>query len=207
MKKLLLSLLFLATITSNAQGLQITNLNATSVEGGINVNLHTVSGNGAGYLSDSYEILGNTIIVKVCYWFNNTLPVLEFEDNIMIPLDAAGDYTVTVNIFNSSSTEVCDDFLMSDSESIVVTYLSTAVFGQEEKNMRLFPNPTNGNIEFSNTMNVHTITVYDTMGRLVKEFRNLTTNKINLEGLSDGIYALLLEGEQETHTQKIVLRQ
>jgi len=206
MKKLLLSFLFLGTMISNGQNLQITDLNVTTVEGGINVNVLTVSGNGAGYLSDSYEILGNTIIVKVCYWFNMTLPVLQFEDNIMIPLDADGEYTVTVNAVNSSSQEVCDNFSTTDSESVVVTYLSTTDFGKAKETIKLFPNPTNGVIEFRNTTDVNAVTVYDSMGRLVKEFKHLTTNKINLEGLSNGIYVLRLEGEQGIHTQKIVFR-
>ena len=206
MKKLLLSFLLLGTFISNAQDLYITDLNVTTVEGGINVNLHTTSLNGAGYLSDSYEILGNTIIVKVCYWFDNTLPVLEFEDNIMIPLETDGEYTVTVNAVNSSSQEVCDNFSTTDSETVVVTYLSITDFGTGKENIKLFPNPTNGTLGFNTAIDVNTVSVYDSMGRLVKEFRNLTTNKINLEGLSDGIYALRLEGDQGFYTKKIVLK-
>lgn len=206
MKKLLLLLLFLSTTISTAQNLQITDLNVTTVEGGINVNVQTVSGNGAGYVSDSYEIVGNTITVKICYWFNMTLPVLQFEDNIMIPLELDGQYTVTVNAVNSSSQEVCDNFSTTDTETAVVTYLSTIDFEKAKENIKLFPNPTNGTIEFNTAIDVNTITVYDSMGRLVKEFKHLTTNKVNLEGLSDGMYALHLEGEQGTHTQKIIFK-
>jgi len=205
MKQLLLSILLLGTIISNAQSLYITGVNTTTVEGGINVNLHTTSLGGAGYLSESYEVAGNTIMVKVCYWFDMTLPILQFEDNIMIPLEADGDYTVNVTVYNSSSQEVCDDYSIAGSQSIVVSYLSATDFGKEE-HLKLFPNPTNGIIAFNNAIDVSSIAVYDSTGRLVKEFKHLATNTINLEGLSDGIYALHLEGEQGIHTQKIVFR-
>ena len=206
MKKLLPLLLLLGTLISNAQNLQITDLNVTTVEGGINVNLHTTALNGAGYLNDSYELIGNTVMVKVCYWFNSTLPVLQFEDNIMIPLEADGEYTVNVTVYNSSSHEICDDYSIAGSQSIAVSYLSTTGFGNGREAIRLFPNPTNGTIEFNNAINVATITVYDSMGRLVKEFHKPTTNKISLEGLAEGIYSLRLEGEQGIHIQKIVFR-
>jgi len=206
MKQLLLSILFLGTIISNAQSLHITGLNATTVDGGINVNLHTTSLGGAGYLSDSYEIFGNIIMVKVCYWFDMSLPILQFEDNIMIPLEADGDYTVNVTVYNSSSQEACDDYSIAGSQSIVVSYLSATDFEKGKEHLKLFPNPTNGKIAFNNAIGINSITVYDGMGRLVKEFKHLATNTINLEGLSDGIYALHLEGEQGIHTQKIVFR-
>lgn len=194
MKKLLPLLLLLGSLISNAQNLQITDLNVTTVEGGINVNLHTTALNGAGYLNDSYELIGNTVMVKVCYWFNSTLPVLQFEDNIMIPLEADGEYTVNVTVYNSSSQEICDDYSIAGSQSIAVSYLSATDFGKGKEAIRLFPNPTNGTIEFNNAIHVDIITVYDSMGRLVKEFHKPTTNKINLEGLADGIYSLRLEG-------------
>lgn len=206
MKRLLLSFLFLITISSQAQGLQITDLNVTTVEGGVNVNLHTLSLSGAGHLSDSYEILGNTIFVKVCYWFDNTLPVLQFEDNIMVPLETSGDYTVTVNVFSSSSQDICDDFSLAGSQSVAISYLSVTDFDPIKENLILFPNPTNGFVGFHSAINVNGVNVYDSMGRLVKEFRNLTTNKINLEGLSEGMYVLYLQGEKETYAQKILFR-
>lgn len=206
MKKLLPLLLLLGALISNAQNLQITDLNVTTVEGGINLNLHTTALNGAGYLNDSYELLGNTIMVKVCYWFNSTLPVLQFEDNIMIPLEADGEYTVNVTVYNSSSQEICDDYSIAGSQSIAVSYLSTTDFGKGKEAIRLFPNPTKGTIEFNSAIEVNTIAVYDNMGRLVKEFYNLTMNKINLEGLADGIYTLRLKGNQGIHNQKIVFR-
>jgi len=206
MKKLLLSFLLLGTIISNGQSLLINDLNVTAVEGGINVNLHTTSYGGAGHLNNSYEISGNTIIVKMCYWFNNTLPVLQFEDDIMIPLESGGDYTVTVNVMNSSSSEVCDDYSLAGSETVVVSFLSRTDFETVKENIKLFPNPTNGILAFNNALEANRISVYDSTGRLVKDFRNLTSNSINLEGLSDGIYALRLEGEKGIHSQKIVFR-
>ena len=66
------------------QSIQITDMTATPVAGGVNVNLKTVSFNGAGYLSYEYTITANVINLSVCYWFNATLPVLTFDNDFFI---------------------------------------------------------------------------------------------------------------------------
>ena len=88
MKKTLVLLLLIFGFKAKSQNMFITSALATSVSGGVNVNLKTASGNGAGYLSNSYSITGNVISLDVCYWFNNTLPFLTFENDFFIPLSA-----------------------------------------------------------------------------------------------------------------------
>jgi hypothetical protein len=73
-KLLLLLLLGQLTIT-NAQNIAIDQITPSVVDGGINVNLLVTTFNGAGYLSNSYEITGNTINITVCSWFSAILPV------------------------------------------------------------------------------------------------------------------------------------
>ena len=136
---LLIICFFLFSINSNCQSIDVTEVIATTTNGGINVNVKAVSGNGAGYLSHSYTFVGNTINLNVCYWFNFTLPVLFFENDFFIPITNSGNYTLNVYGINSSSVTVCDNYSVSPVETITVSYLSNDEF--EKVTTKIFPNP------------------------------------------------------------------
>lgn len=192
--------MLLFSLSVGAQSIQITSMDATAVAGGINVNLKTISFNGAGYLSHSHTITGNTIDLSVCYYFNLTLPVLTFDDNFFIPVTEAGNYTVNVTVYNSASTEVCDFFSSGGTASDTV--LSSDQFDKPQ--IALFPNPTNGIVTVSNDGSIENLTVYDQVGRLV--IHKNSTNTIDLTDLSNGVYLVKGEIATQAFTQKIIKR-
>ena len=75
-------------------------------------------------------------------------------------------------------------------------------------NFTVFPNPTNGDVHIRTKINVGdvTIAIYDLNGRKVLSqditLENIAT--IGTAGLNTGIYIVNIEGENYTHTTKLI---
>jgi len=67
-----------------------------------------------------------------------------------------------------------------------------------------YPNPSSGKINIENGREINTIAVYDMMGRVVKEinYREQSTNSIDLSDLKSGMYAVLLLGDNNLRAMK-----
>jgi hypothetical protein len=208
MKKLLLILFMFGTIlNSYCQNILITQLSATSVTGGVNVNVKTVSGTGSGYLSNTYTVTGNVIDLSVCYWFDNTLPILHFDNDFLIPLTTTGNYIVNVHIKLSTSQVTCDNFTTTDNGTTSVSYLSTNNFEKIKDDYTLFPNPTNGKVEFKgNELTINQIDIFDNVSRLVKQINGISENSLDLNELKDGIYFVKIQTENGNLNQKIIIK-
>jgi len=83
---------------------------------------------------------------------------------------------------------------------------STNDFGFSNE-FKTFPNPTNGslNIESNNGHRIEKIIIYDTNGRLIKEFNpNSTDTEIDLSNLESNIYYLAIHSDKKNEIKKIV---
>ncbi|MES2587760.1 MAG: T9SS type A sorting domain-containing protein [Bacteroidota bacterium] len=71
----------------------------------------------------------------------------------------------------------------------------------------IFPNPTTGKINFKNLSQKVDFQVFDIYGKLVCEYKNLSSNSIDLSSLANGIYHLsIYDKENNTlNTEKILL--
>jgi hypothetical protein len=203
MKKSLLlsvSLFFMATIYG--QSIQITDMSAAAVTGGMNVNVKTMSFNGAGYLSHSYVITGNTVDLSVCYYFNLTLPVLTFDNDFFVPVTEPGNYTVNVTVYNSSSSENCDYFSVGGTASTTVLSLPDAQ--PDQSRSALYPNPTTGIAEMaSDVTGVDALQVYDISGKSVIHLTN-NVRSIDLSHLDNGVYLVKMTVNGKSFTRQIV---
>lgn len=202
MKTKLLFLLFLSSLWSYGQSIEINQITPTAVTGGVNVNLLVTTFNGAGYLSNTYSVSENTITLNVCYWFNITLPVYQMNNDFFIPLTTGGNYTLNVNIFHSSSATQCDFF--ANGPSATVNFLSNSVFETTDNRWQLYPNPTSGSVSFQgNSIDLTKVTVYDATGRLVHTFVN---REIDFSSFNEGIYLVKMETTNQIVTQKVVVK-
>jgi hypothetical protein len=203
-KLLLLLLLGQLTIT-NAQNIAIDQITPSVVDGGINVNLLVTTFNGAGYLSNSYEITGNTINLSVCYWFSQILPVFQMSNDFFIPISESGLYTINVSIFHSTSATKCDFFSAGPVGTVVL--LSNNTFETLTKQPTLFPNPTNGIIEIDLDKNeINTLQIWDSMGRLIQEIKAPSTNRIDLSNLTNGMYWIKIVTPAGNSVHKVIVR-
>lgn len=183
----------LFSLNSFCQSINITEVIATTVTNGINVNVKAVSGNGAGYLSHSYIIVDNTINLDVCYWFNITLPVLYFENDFFIPLVNPGNYTLNVYGKNSSSTTTCDNFSTTDIESIQVSYLSNTAF--ENSKATISPNPFSNNLNIESVHEISNYSIIDISGKMILSTLSKSEFENQSSQLRSGIYILILDFE------------
>jgi hypothetical protein len=206
MKKTVLILIIIVVgFSSRAQNMQITSSEITTVDGGINVNLQTITGNGAGFINYSYIVTENVVDLNVCYWFNLTLPVLTFSHDFFIPLSATGNYTINTHIFMSESTETCDNFSNPANSTQQHNYLSSAKHLWNA--VKVFPNPTSGALFLEGLdAEINGVEVYDILGKNIKNQFSKSQNKIDLSGIPEGIYFLKIETNQGVLNRKIIIK-
>lgn len=202
-KTLLLFIFFIIVCISNAQTIRITQLSAAEIQGGINVNLKTISFNGADYIGSTYTIDDNMISISACFSFDATLPVLQFNNDIFIPITTvSGSYIIEVNVYNSSLQSACDYYSLGDTGSI--TLLSGAEFVSKQT-LVLTPNPTDGLLQWNKSLTKPVaIRVYDHSGRTIKELNDYIGDSLDLSNLNAGSYFINIESDNKNTIQKIV---
>jgi hypothetical protein len=60
-----------------------------------------------------------------------------------------------------------------------------------KKAITIFPNPTKDDLQFSNSIGDGIIRIYDISGKLIQTESSLSSNKINVSGLSTGVYMIV----------------
>ena len=147
------------------------------------------------------------IDLSVCYWFDNTLPILQFDNVIFVPLTSDGNYTVNVQIKLSTSIETCNNYATTDNKTTNVSYLSTNDFEQFKKDFAIYPNPTDGKIEFKGVEStINQVDIFDNTGRLVKQIKNITGKSLDLSALNEGLYIVKIQTNKEKLSQKLVIK-
>jgi hypothetical protein len=81
---------------------------------------------------------------------------------------------------------------------------------QKQLQIKVYPNPSNGvfNIELENTKNIKQITVYNTLGQIVRTVSTkqaIKTYKLDLSGNSKGLYFIGIEVDNTLVFKKVVL--
>lgn len=84
--------------------------------------------------------------------------------------------------------------------------LSTSNF--ETKTVSIAPNPSNGNVTFSNIETNSNIAVYDVLGKLVYNIKATNqTETVNLDHLKSGLYLVKIEsGNSKILNKKLIIR-
>ena len=209
MKNVILNLLIVGITTiSTAQNFTVNATSATSVEGGVNVNILAGTNTGCGFLNYEYTITDNIIDLLPCYWTNLTQSGVTLNNNFFIPLTENGNYTINLQIMLSNSLEVCTNYSNPYNGTLYVDYtLSLPDIEQIEKAYALFPNPCNGVVSFTGSeINIKSIAVFDALGRLVKSFGALEEKSIDLMDLKDGVYFVAMQTDTGRLNQKIVVK-
>ncbi|MGB0390195.1 MAG: T9SS type A sorting domain-containing protein [Salibacteraceae bacterium] len=77
---------------------------------------------------------------------------------------------------------------------------------QSDNSINIYPNPTNGVLNFESTNNIEKIEVYNTIGGLV--YKNFYKNKnrvlVDLESLHNNMYLIKLYSQNEVSTHRII---
>jgi hypothetical protein len=108
---------------------------------------------------------------------------------------AIGNYRVSINISGCSDTSSC----------VSVTTLQIGEF-EFKNSFKIYPNPVQNIlfVDFEDLENV-AISISDTNGRtLINQKLNTTSNSINIENLSKGMYLIKLTSDQGNETIKVL---
>lgn len=73
----------------------------------------------------------------------------------------------------------------------------------EEWTIQIFPNPTTGLFTINNTQ-ASRVKVINNYGKICAEFPKMTNSTIDIAHLSNGVYFVLIEGEEGVVSRKIV---
>jgi len=124
----------------------------------------------------------------------------------------SGDNNDTNGVITSRSNTT--PFNANKIGTITFTYVDSTLSTENIKsieNLKIYPNPTNGNITISNIQNIElkTIDIYNVLGKLVKQIHvRLNPTKLNLDlsHFNQGLYLLkALDTNGASHTQKLII--
>lgn len=92
------------------------------------------------------------------------------------------------------------DFSIEENPSTLSSDLNVQVLKDKASNIVLFPNPSSKEVEFknANSDNYNSIKMYDYSGRRINIKNKLINNKLNIEGLSKGLYFIVFKNDKIT---------
>lgn len=104
-------------------------------------------------------------------------------------------------VHNNSLGSAYIDNIKINSELGVMAVHDSKVGTQE---ISLYPNPTNDFININTATKVKSIELYDETGKLIKT--QINNNKIEVKGLSAGVYSVNIKTEGRNFTEKVIIR-
>ncbi|SDR74336.1 Por secretion system C-terminal sorting domain-containing protein [Polaribacter sp. KT25b] len=73
------------------------------------------------------------------------------------------------------------------------------------ENLNIYPNPTSGNITIRSEKEIQTISIYNTLGKKIKEF-NANQKEINISNFSKGIYLLKIKFDDKKNVIRKIIK-
>jgi hypothetical protein len=214
MKKYIFLLLLSFYQLLNAQVISLNNLTVSqsnSNEIQVRVNVFTDCGT---YLANSYNINNNIITLDMCYYLCDSHVIVPLENDVYIPIPINGNYTLIVNLYNSTSETVCDYNSVQGSATLQFStpltspiVLSAGSFDPGDVGVRVTPNPTQGLIilDFGNKPEAVTVSVANTLGQEISRgvYAPAASLPIMIEGAS-GVYFVTVSSSRGRETFKVV---
>ena len=172
----------------------------------INVNLKVDTTSGASYLSNSYTINGSVITLKVCYYVDASTVALTLNNNFILNnIPNLGNYTLNVIVYETYDPTTCDYTVFQDTATLNFTTNLTSNQLLAKDDLIVFPNPNNGMLFFNENLIDESIVVFDNSGRIVKEINSVSSNKLNISDLENGIYFVKVTHKDSFKINKIIL--
>lgn len=169
------------------------------------------------YVGSQYTVNSNQINLSVCYYISDFALTAEWTITkklyVFIPTDLT-DFVLNVNLFNSQSATSCDYFEDLGSASLNFSmpltdtvFLSNGSFQEkQEPFLSVYPNPAQNQLTInSNGKTIEFLQLYSILGEMVLE-SHLPNSQIDLTGIQNGIYFLVVKTNEGILKKKIVVR-
>jgi hypothetical protein len=131
---------------------------------------------------------------------------------------STGANTQTIDIIGSLlsvgnhtfAVSVIDQNQCSGSDDITISIINAIETKEADLQIKVYPNPTKGmiNLEWSEQLNLQSVEVYDSYGKLIQNIsieNNILKTQIKLQNLAKGTYLLHLKGDEFAKVVKVVV--
>lgn len=179
----------------------------------VNIYLKTICGTIFGYNTNNVTLINNIISINVCYNITGFIENVENIQNFAIHIPNNGSYTLNITCFTSNTSPSCNYFYFQDAASLNFHFplngtvsLSSTNFKDLNKKFVILPNPTTHSFEIKNNTNFKSISIYDNLGRQVKEFLKPESN-YNITDLNSGIYYVRVKDNNGKVFEKKLVKQ
>lgn len=180
----------------------------------------TISDTAIVFCGDSATAIlsANSVLAGASFnWYNdssNTIPIAQ-ADSLYYGLNT-GPQSTTTTYTDTFYVSVVDSISACESQRSMVTGTVICTVGEEQipssfEGLSIYPNPSNGifNLVGSNIGEDLHITVYSATGKIVHHINTHSTKdfekKINLSGMSKGVYFVKIQSEKSNEMRKIIL--
>lgn len=215
MKKFLVLICFLG-IPFMSNALSIQNVSVANIDEN-NLEIKVVSYNNQLFFFENYNysIDNQTINLNICYLYSPFDAIHTETNQFQIPVNTSLvlNYNLVINIFfRNQITFICDYAQLEDTANFMFStpftgevLLSKSVTAFQQ-NFIMFPNPSNGILDFDTTLLNANVLIIDNLGRIVKSISSKSINHLELFDLKNGVYFLKVTSDQGTVTKKIILK-
>ncbi|WP_396186055.1 S8 family serine peptidase [Flavobacterium sp.] len=124
-------------------------------------------------------------------------------EKVFIENAPAGKYTIQVT--NKGSLQAGSQDFTLIANGLDDMSLSTLDFDESDV-VKLYPNPAKDYISYNLPLNFNLkqVTIYDTLGKVIKQLDNSTSNEINISELERGVYFIDFKGVKNSVTKKFI---
>ncbi len=174
----------------------------------------TLTQDAAPYTWDAYPTYSSNVISATWNWGDGT------STNGLYPshtYSAAGSYSICVSVSNGfCNTNYCQSdsvyrlaYNSLNSNMVYINVLSSAVginqYLNLNSNISIYPNPSNGIINITNTKNIDELKVSDMLGQVVYEAKPNATTNATLQLTNAGVYFISITAGKELSTKKVIV--
>lgn len=158
-------------------------------------------------IDDTPNATANSQEITNCDTLNNTC-----TDNIGVLGDLPNmqenymDYSPETcqNAFTLGQAELMRSVIETERWELIDNYPVLGISNNDQAEIKVFPNPSNGKIKISGLSDNNTVELYSNNGRLINSYLS-EKNEITLNDLVSGVYFLRISNAKNTTTKKIII--
>lgn len=116
-----------------------------------------------------------------------------------------GDVFMRIPIIGSTDSDITFDMIVNTENVTVTVNLATGILEINESSLSMFPNPVTNELTINNISKNTTISIYDLTGKLlISRIAKSATEIIDVSGLANGAYSVIITDNGVTKTGKLI---